>query len=371
VLASNIAVSAPDANRVRSRLAGLDLLVVSDIFLSETAAVADVVLPTAQWAEEDGTMTNLEGRVIRRRMALRPPAGVLDDLQMLSRLTAKLGRGQYFSDDPRTVFDELRRASSGSIADYAGISYERIDAEQGVFWPCPSLDHPGTPRLFADTFPTPDGRARFFGVRYRQVEEVPDSGYPCVLTTGRLLTQYQSGTQTRRLGGTMVPDPHVQIHPNLARRLGIGASDMVELRSSRGAAVFRAQLSDQIRPEVLFVPFHWGGASNANALTDPTLDPHSKMPEFKSCAATVRRIGGPDELALLSNVPDQPQVRGFADPTPLSPHRSPHRKDAAVHTKNRFLQGIYQFTGAGIDKPAPLDAALSYVVPDGSVAQAL
>jgi len=200
---------------------------------------------------------------------------------------------------------------------------------------------------------------------------VPDSGYPCVLTTGRLLTQYQSGTQTRRLGGTMVPDPHVQIHPNLARRLGIGASDMVELRSSRGAAVFRAQLSDQIRPEVLFVPFHWGGASNANALTDPTLDPHSKMPEFKSCAATVRRIGGPDELALLSNVPDQPQVRGFADPTPLSPHRSPHRKDAAVHTKNRFLQGIYQFTGAGIDKPAPLDAALSYVVPDGSVAQAL
>jgi len=138
VLASNIAVSAPDANRVRSRLAGLDLLVVSDIFLSETAAVADVVLPTAQWAEEDGTMTNLEGRVIRRRMALRPPAGVLDDLQMLSRLTAKLGRGQYFSDDPRTVFDELRRASSGSIADYAGISYERIDAEQGVFWPCPA-----------------------------------------------------------------------------------------------------------------------------------------------------------------------------------------------------------------------------------------
>ena len=141
VLASNIAVSAPDANRVRSRLAGLDLLVVSDIFLSETAALADVVLPTAQWAEEDGTMTNLEGRVIRRKMALRPPAGVLDDLQMLSRLAAKLGRGQYFSDDPRTVFEELRRASSGGIADYAGISYERIDTEKGVFWPC----FPGRP----------------------------------------------------------------------------------------------------------------------------------------------------------------------------------------------------------------------------------
>ena len=380
VLASNIVVSAPDANRVRSRLAGLDLLVVSDIFLSETAAVADVVLPTAQWAEEDGTMTNLEGRVIRRRMALRPPAGVLDDLQMLRRLATKLGRGQYFSDDPRTVFEELRRASSGGIADYAGISYERIDAEKGVFWPCPSLDHPGTPRLFAERFPTPDGRERFFGVRFRQVDEVPNSDYPYVLTTGRLLTQYQSGTQTRRLGGSMVPDPHVQIHPNLARRLGIGASDMVEVRSRRGAAVFRAQLSDEIRPEVLFLPFHWGGASNANALTDPTLDPHSKMPEFKSCAATARRIGGPNDLALLTTVPEQPEVLEFASsPIPRTPQRSPHgppqasphRKDVAVHTKSLFLQGIYQFTGAGIDKPAPLDAALSYLVPDGSVAQAL
>jgi len=139
-------------------------------------------------------------------------------------------------------------------------------------------------------------------------------------------------------------------------------------------------LSDEIRPEVLFLPFHWGGASNANALTDPTLDPHSKMPEFKSCAATARRIGGPDDLALLTTVPEQPEVLEFASsPIPRTPQRSPHgppqasphRKDVAVHTKNRFLQGIYQFTGGGIDKPAPLDAALSYLVPDGSVAQAL
>jgi len=382
VLASNIAVSAPDANRVRSRLGALDLLVVSDIFLSETAALADVVLPTAQWAEEDGTMTNLEGRVIRRRMALPPPAGVLDDLQMISRLADKLGRGQYFSDDPRTVFDELRRASSGGIADYAGISYERIDAEQGVFWPCPTVDHPGTPRLFADRFPTPDGRARFFRVQHRDPAEVPDSNYPYVLTTGRLLTQYQSGAQTRRLGGTMVPDPHVQIHPDLARRLGIGASDMVELRTRRGAAVFRAQLSDAIRPEVLFVPFHWGGASNANLLTDPTLDPFSKMPEFKVCAVTLARVGGPDDVDLLTTMPAQPPVlaamAAAAGPTRRSPpvdrpfrSRPPPRKDASMHAKNRFLQGIYQFQGVGIDKPGPLDAELSYVVPDGSVAQTL
>ncbi len=385
VLASNVVVSAPDANRVRSRLAALDMLVVSDIFLSETAAVADVVLPTAQWAEEDGTMTNLEGRVIRRKKALPPPAGVLDDLQMLRRLATKLGRGQYFSEDPQTVFDELRRASAGGIADYAGISYDRIDAEKGVFWPCPSTDHPGTPRLFAYGFPTPDGRARFFRVQHREPAEVPDPDYPYVLTTGRLLTQYQSGTQTRRLRATMVPDPHVQLHPDLARRLGIGASDMVQLRTRRGAAVFRAQLSEAIRPEVLFVPFHWGGASNANALTDAALDPYSKMPEFKVCAVSLARVGGPDDLDLLTRLPDQPEVLGFAEsashPTrrpPVarahrSPHRSPppHRKDAIVHTKNRFLQGIYQFTGAGIDKPVPLDAALSYVVPDGSVAQAL
>ena len=382
VLASNIVVSAPDANRVRDRLGALDLLVVSDIFLSETAAIADVVLPTAQWAEEDGTMTNVEGRVIRRKQALPPPVGVLDDLQMLSRLADKLGRGQFFSDDPRVVFDELRRASAGGIADYAGITYERIEKEKGVFWPCPQVDHPGTPRMFTDRFGTPDGRARFVRVLHKSPAETPDGNYPYVLTTGRLMTQYQSGTQTRRLKGVMVPDPHVQIHPDLARSLGIAASDMVELRTRRGAAVFRAQLSDAIRPEVLFVPFHWGGASNANALTDPALDPLSKMPEFKVCAVSLSRIGGPDDVELLAVIPAQPAVRPFStEPgpttrTPVTARRisrslPPSTKDARMHTKNRFLQGIYQFTGAGIDKPAPLDGELSYVVPDGSVAQAL
>ena len=382
VLASNLVVSAPDANRVRSRLAALDLLVVSDIFLSETAALADVVLPTAQWAEEDGTMTNVEGRVIRRRKALPPPAGVLDDLQMLSLLAGRLGRGQYFSDDPRVVFDELRLASAGGLADYSGITYERIDAEQGVFWPCPEVGHPGTPRMFTERFATPDGRARFLRVLHRAPAEVPDATYPYVLTTGRLLTQYQSGTQTRRLGGAMVPDPHVQLHPDLARRLGIGASDLVELRTPRGAAVFPAQLTDAIRTEVLFVPFHWGGPSNANALTDPALDPHSKMPEFKVCAVAVTRVGAPDDGDLLTVSPVQPAVEPFtasntrstrasARSRRLSRSRPPNPKDARMHTKNRFLQGIYQFQGVGIDKPGPLDAELSYVVPDGSVAQTL
>jgi assimilatory nitrate reductase catalytic subunit len=298
VLASNIVVSAPDSERVKKRLRALDFLVVSDIFLSETAAEADVVLPTAQWAEEEGTMTNLEGRVLRRRQALPPPEGVVDDLTMLTQLAERLGRGKYFSSDPRTVFDELRRASAGGIADYAGITYERIDAEQGVFWPCPTVEHPGTPRLFADGFPTADGKARFFRVEHRDPAEITDRAYPYVLTTGRLMQQYQSGTQTRRVRSlTMAAgDPQVELHPDLARRLGIANSDIVELRTRRGSARFRARLSQNIRPDTVFTPFHWGGGSNANALTNPALDPLSRMPAFKVCAVAITRVGGPDDL---------------------------------------------------------------------------
>jgi assimilatory nitrate reductase catalytic subunit len=136
------------------------------------------VLPTAQWAEEEGTMTNLEGRVIRRRRALSPPDGVFDDLWLIKELAERLGRGRFFSSDPREVFDELRLASAGGIADYAGISYERIDAEQGVFWPCPNEDHPGMLRLFADDFPTADGRANFIRVEYHEPAERPSHDYP-------------------------------------------------------------------------------------------------------------------------------------------------------------------------------------------------
>ncbi|WP_285904623.1 molybdopterin oxidoreductase family protein [Paractinoplanes hotanensis] len=287
VLASNIVVSAPNSNLVRSKLAALDFLVVSDIFRSETAELADVVLPTAQWAEEEGTMTNLEGRVIRRKRALNPPPDVKTDLETLAELARRLGREE--SSDPRTVFDELRRASAGGIADYAGITYERIEAEDGVFWPCPAEDHPGTPRLFADGFPTPDGRARFIRVEHRDPAETPDRTYPYVLTTGRNMQHYQSGTQTRRVKALNValPEPRAEIHPDLARRHGIADGDLVELRSRRGAAVLRARLSDGIRPDTVFAPFHWPGA---NALTNPALDPHSRMPAFKACAVAITRL---------------------------------------------------------------------------------
>jgi assimilatory nitrate reductase catalytic subunit len=302
VLASNIAVSAPNARHVVDRLSALDFLVVSDIFQTETAQLADVVLPTAQWAEEEGTMTNLEGRVIRRRRALPPPDGVRDDLTMLADLATALGRGQYFSSDARIMFDELRAASKGGIADYSGISYERIEAEQGVFWPCPQSDdparpHPGTPRLFTERFPTANGRASFKRVDYREPAEEPDQEYPYVLTTGRVMQQYQSGAQTRRVKSLNLQQPHAfaEIHPDLARRHGVADSEFVELRTRRGSGVFRARLTDVVRPDVIFAPFHWAGRSNVNALTNPVLDRFSKMPAFKVCAVALTRIGPSDD----------------------------------------------------------------------------
>lgn len=291
-MASNIAVSAPNVGFLKGRLDALDLLVVSDIFLSETALRADVVLPTTQWAEEDGTTTNLEGRVLRRQCATAPPDGVWSDIQILNALAERLGRGRYFrEDDPRLVFEELRRASAGGVADYAGISYERIEKEDGVFWPCPSADHPGTPRLFLDRFATEDGRARFHPVEYCPAAEQPDADYPLYLTTGRILAHYQSGAQTRRVKSLVraAPEAFVEIHPARARSLGIAEGERVHVISRRGSATVLARLAPTIRQDILFMPFHWGGAGCANLLTNPALDPASKMPEFKVCAARIEK----------------------------------------------------------------------------------
>src|SRR3954447_5872494 len=374
VLASNVAVSAPDARRVISRLKNLDFLAVSDFFLSETAELADVVLPSAMWAEEDGTMPTLEGRVIRRRKALDPPTGVPDDLQLLATLADRLGAGDRFSGDPETVFEELGRASAGGVADYAGISYRRIDDEQGVFWPCPDDEHPGTPRLFTDRFATPDGRARFLRVEHVDAHERPDADFPYVLTTGRVLAQYQSGTQTRRTRSLQLiaPTPRAELHPDLARRLGIGPDDLLELATRRGRARFHAQVSDAVRPDVVFAPFHWGGGSSANALTDAdALDPTSKMPAFKVCAVAVTRVGGPEELIPPPPAAPQPQPRHhqpISTPEPRSPSR---KRSTRVKSSPRFLQGVFPITGEGLSKPGPIDAALRYTVPGGLSAQAL
>ncbi len=292
VMGCNLLVAAPDAERLRARLEALDLLVVCDPLLSETAAVADVVLPVAQWAEEEGTVTNLEGRVLLRHRLRSPPPGVRTDAQVLKGLADRLGRGAHFTADARETFEELRRASAGGAADYAGITWERLEAEQGVFWPCPGEDHPGTPRLFLDRFATPDGRARFHRVEHLPSKEGPDAEYPMVLTTGRVLAQYNSGTQTRRTGSLSAqePDAFVEIHADMARSLGIGEGDAVRLVTRRGEAVLRARPVRTIRMDTVFVPFHWGGAGCANLLTNgEALDPVSRIPEFKNCAVRVER----------------------------------------------------------------------------------
>src|ERR687895_2637707 len=293
VLGSNVVVSAPNALHVEERLKALDFLVVVDFFLSETAQLADVVFPSAQWAEEEGTMTNLEGRVIRRRRAFLPPPGVHTDLDLLADLARRLGKGRLFSfPHPESVFHELRRASAGGTADYSGITYQKIEENNGVFWPCPAEDHPGTPRLFADSFPTPNGKARFHPVRHQPPAEEPDADYPLYLTTGRVLAHYQSGAQTRRVSRLqeMVPEPLVEMHPATATRYGLEDRDAVTLVTRRGSASFQVRLTLGIRPDTLFAPFHWGGSQSANRLTNPTLDPTSRMPEFKVCAVRIERL---------------------------------------------------------------------------------
>ncbi|MEU0079667.1 molybdopterin oxidoreductase family protein [Micromonospora tulbaghiae] len=291
VFGSNPVVSAPRAARVESRLRALDLLVVADFVRSETAELADVVLPVAQWAEEDGTMTNLEGRVLRRRALREPPAGVRTELEILAALAERLssGGGTPLPADPREVFAELGRASSGGPADYAGITWDRIDADTGVFWPCPDRDGPDTPRLFTDRFPTPDGRARFHAVTHRPAAEPVCADYPLHFTTGRVLAQYQSGAQTRRVAALRraAPGGFVELHPDLAARIGVTEGAPVRVVSRRGELRAPARLSTAIRPDTVFAPFHWPGAQRANSVTNDALDPVSGMPEFKICAVRV------------------------------------------------------------------------------------
>ncbi|WP_405873096.1 molybdopterin oxidoreductase family protein [Streptomyces sp. NBC_00005] len=316
LMGSNPVVSAPRAGHIEERVKSLDFLVVCDVVLSETAALADVVLPVTQWAEETGTTTSLEGRVLLRRRAITPPEGIRSDLEVMHELADRLGVEKGFPTDPEEVFEELRRASAGGLADYSGITYRRLAEENGVFWPCPAgpddaedaaLDvlpddpardegtdgaHPGTPRLFLDRFATADGRARFVPVAHRASAEEPDDEYPVLLTTGRVVSQYQSGAQTRRVDelNAAAPGPFVELHPRLAARLGAAEGDPVTVVSRRGRAVAPARITTSIRPDTVFMPFHWPGEGRANTLTNPALDPTSRMPEFKTCAVRLETV---------------------------------------------------------------------------------
>jgi assimilatory nitrate reductase catalytic subunit len=235
-------------------------------------------------------MTNLEGRVIRRRRAFAAPEGVRTDIDIISALAGRFGAGSRFSyGSSEAVFDELRRASEGGPADYSGISYARIDAEDGVFWPCPAADHPGTPRLFVDRFPTADGRARFHAIQHQPPADQRNAAYPLHLTTGRVLAHYQSGTQTRHIAqlNDLMPEPLAELHPTTARLSNLADGDRVRVATRRGAGVFTLKVTPSVREDTIFLPFHWSGDGSANRLTNDALDPISGMPEFKVCAARI------------------------------------------------------------------------------------
>jgi assimilatory nitrate reductase catalytic subunit len=294
VFGSNVAVASPNARNIERKLAALDLLVVCDAFENDTSATAHAILPVAQWAEEEGTMTNLEGRVILRQRIRPPLPGTKTDIEILCALAERLGHGERFRfSSAEEVFGELRRATAGARADYSGITYEKIRATQGVFWPCPAEEHPGTPRLFAERFSHADGKARFHVVRHRAAGEVPDAEYPLYFTTGRYKEHYNSGAQTRRVAALVdaQPEPRVQVHPQLAHHLGAVPGGRLTVESRRGRVTFAVELSPDIRTDTLFAPFHWGGKAAANRLTNPALDPTSRMPEFKVCA--VRAFAAP------------------------------------------------------------------------------
>jgi assimilatory nitrate reductase catalytic subunit len=301
VFGSNVAVASPHALNIERRLASLELLVVADAFLNETAAHAHVVLPVTQFGEESGTLTNLEGRVILREKLREPPPGVKSDLEILCALAERLGEGSRFpTSEPAQIFAELGLATAGARADYSGMTHEKIRAEKGVFWPCPAIEggnHPGTPRLFADRFFHADGKARFIVARDRVSAETPDAAFPLYFTTGRYREHYNSGAQTRQVRALVDarPEPKVQIHPRLATLLGAEDGGRLVVESRRGSVTFTVALSADIRPDTLFAPFHWGGKQAANVLTVPALDPTSRMPEFKVCAVRARAV--PMEVA--------------------------------------------------------------------------
>jgi assimilatory nitrate reductase catalytic subunit len=291
----NPVVSLPDSNTTRRALDKLEFFGVVDFFLSETAFHADVVLPGSLHEEDEGTVATIEGRVVKINEAVPPPGKARRDWEIFCDLAARLGAGRYFPyRSAREIWDEMRVASQGGIADYSGMTWERLEAEHGIFWPCPEEGHPGTPRLFEDLrFNTPSGRARFVPVTFRPPAEVVDDEYPIWFTTGRVISQYLSGTQTRRIGPLVeqYPEPLCEIHPRLAAAHGIATGDRVRVSSRRGEIEVPATVVATIRPDTVFIPYHWAGHLAANQLTNPVLDPESKIPEFKVCAVRIERVG--------------------------------------------------------------------------------
>jgi len=292
----NPVVSSPDTNFTAEALDKLEFYSVIDFFLSESGQHADIVLPGSLHEEDEGTSTSGEGRIIKINAAVTPPGEARLDWQILLDIAERLGKGEHFQyDSSKEIFEELRLASAGGTADYRGATWERIEAEHGLFWPIPEVGHPGTPRLYeGGKFFHPDGKARFHGIAWRESAEVVDEDYPIWLTTGRVVSQYLSGTQTRRIASLVAqyPEPLCEMHPQLADKLGVVEGDLVTVTSRRGEMTMPANVVNTIRPDTVFIPYHWPGGKAANQLTIRAVDPISKMPEFKVAAVRISSAGG-------------------------------------------------------------------------------
>jgi assimilatory nitrate reductase catalytic subunit len=306
-LCFNPVVSLPDNAFVARMLDKLEFYAVIDFFLSESAAHADVVLPGSLQEEDEGIVTSAEGRVIKINKAVACPGEAREDWRIIQDIARALGRERGFTfESPRAILDELRVASKGGIADYSGITYEKVERQFGVFWPCPSEDHPGTPRLFEPgssnpvakgqgPFYFPDGKARFVVAPYAPPAEDVDAEYPLILTTGRVVSHFLSGAQTRRIGPLMdhCPEPFIEVHPRLAAQLGLAPGDWATAETRRGSCTLKVEIVKTIRPDTIFIPYHWPGAKSANQLTIAAQDPISKIPEYKVCAARLRKAPAP------------------------------------------------------------------------------
>jgi len=283
VMGENPLMSDPDTSHIEQALSNLDFLVVQDIFLSETAQKADVVLPATSFAEKDGTYTNTERKVQLGTKAVSPPGQARPDWQIICEISKLAGYPMNYKS-PADVLKEINALTPS----YAGITYERLSAGNGLHWPCPTAEHPGTPVLHKDKFSK--GLGTFLPCEFKPVTEMPDEEYDFMLTTGRIYYQYHTGTMTRRVSilDREAPEARLEIHPEDAKKLGIRNNDKVELSSRRGSIELKAEITDRVPQKVVFSTFHFH-ESPLNRLTSPAYDPIAKIPEYKGCAVKIRR----------------------------------------------------------------------------------
>lgn len=283
LIGENPVLSDPDASHVKEALEKLEFFVVQDIFLTETARLADVVLPAASFAEKDGTFTNTERRVQRVRKALDPIGDSKPDWEIVCEVARRMGAGGFDYSSAEEIFEEIRKVTPS----YSGITYERLE-EGGIQWPCTSEDNPGTQFLHKGNFVR--GKGHFSPLSYRPSAEAPDGEYPLILTTGRSPFHYHTGTMTRKSVGlnALAPEEHIWINPEDAEALGITEGDMARVSSRRGSVTARALVTEDTPKGVVFMTFHFAEAS-ANLLTNPATDPVAKTPEFKVCAVRLEK----------------------------------------------------------------------------------